>query len=61
MRQGRGGTLIEDLERVENRRVGGQPQGIAGIVPQNLLSTAIERERQEVGPPHGHAQALTMM
>ena len=53
MRQGRGRALIDALERVENRREEGQLQGRAGMVPQNLVTTAIERERKEVSPPHG--------
>ena len=60
MRWGRDRALIEALERVENRRVTGQPQGRAGMIPQNLVATATEREKQEVGPLHGHAQALTI-
>ena len=46
---------------MENRKVGGQPQGRADMIPQNLVATATEREREEMGPPRGHAQTLTMM
>ena len=61
MRQGRGRTLLEALERAEAGREGGQPQGRAGITPQNLVETAVERERQGVGLPHSQGQELAML
>ena len=61
MRQGRARALIEVLERMENGREEGQLQGRACMIPPNLVTTGIERERQEVGPPRGRAQALETM